>query len=212
MAEEVKQTKKLLIITGPQGSGNHLFSKIFAMHPVVEGWVMNDYWEGHHMEPFARWWDDPSKLTDVKWTDRENYVTSISCPYFYDGKPQIPKYKEFIEEAQKIFDIKIAIIGRDKNILKYQQERIREGHTTSQALEQFKFLWQYKPYFLSTELFFLYGQQYLKRVGEDLDFPVAYNHATRLEDLLRKDSNKKYVQSVGEQPLDKDVYKACDES
>ena len=34
---------KILIITGPQGSGNHLYSKIFAMHPLVNGWKMNDF-------------------------------------------------------------------------------------------------------------------------------------------------------------------------
>ena len=30
--------KKLLIITGPQGSGNHLFSRILSTHPEVGGW------------------------------------------------------------------------------------------------------------------------------------------------------------------------------
>ena len=68
------------------------------------------------------------------------------------------------------------------------------------------------PYFISQELFFLYQGQYLKRIGEDLDFPVAYNHATRIEDLIRKESNRKYIKSIQEQPLDKEVYKACDES
>jgi len=35
--------KKLLIITGPQGSGNHLFSRIFSMH---EYWLDEQVWHG----------------------------------------------------------------------------------------------------------------------------------------------------------------------
>jgi hypothetical protein len=189
---------KILIITGPQGSGNHLYSKIFAMHPLVNGWKMNEYWEGHHKEPFAKHWDNPKLLLEYKW-DKDYYVTSISCPYFRDGKPQIPKYKEFIENAQKVFDVNIAIIGRDQNIIKYQQERVRKEHTTPQALEQFNLLWQYKPYFLSMELFYLYGPEYLKRIGEDLDFPIVYNYTTN------KDSNKKYIQPIDNQELDETV-------
>ena len=30
--------KKLLIITGPQGSGNHLVSRLFSLHDDVGGW------------------------------------------------------------------------------------------------------------------------------------------------------------------------------
>ena len=211
MDKEKPQPRRLLILTGPQGAGNHLFSKIFAFHPRVNGWVMNDYWEGHHHEPFAKYWDNPELLKDAEWSaDRNHYVTSISCPYFRDQKPHIPKYKEFIEHAEKIFKIQVCIIGRDKNILEYQQTRVRKSHTTQTALEAFKEL--PNPYFISQELFFLYQGQYLKRIGEDLDFPVAYNHATRIEDLIRKESNRKYIKSIQEQPLDKEVYKACDES
>ena len=31
-------TKQMLIVTGPQGAGNHLWSKIFSLHPKVYGW------------------------------------------------------------------------------------------------------------------------------------------------------------------------------
>ena len=48
-----QQLPKLLIVTGPQGSGNHLFAKIFNMHPSVKGWqMMWQEWQGHHLEPF----------------------------------------------------------------------------------------------------------------------------------------------------------------
>ena len=59
----------ILIITGPQGSGNHLFSKIFALSPEVQGWAaLNEkYWIGHDQEPFAEYWHDPSLLENFKW-------------------------------------------------------------------------------------------------------------------------------------------------
>ena len=56
------EKSNLLIITGPQGSGNHLFSKLFNLHPDVYGWDMEKYWVGHHTEPFSEYWTDPSKL------------------------------------------------------------------------------------------------------------------------------------------------------
>ena len=75
MDKEKPQPRRLLILTGPQGAGNHLFSKIFAFHPMVNGWVMNDYWEGHHHEPFAKYWDNPELLKDAEWSaDRHHYV------------------------------------------------------------------------------------------------------------------------------------------
>ena len=64
-SNKVGQEKpKLILLTGPQGSGNHMWSKLFAMHPVVTGWVMQNYWEGHHEEPFAEYWDNPDKLKE----------------------------------------------------------------------------------------------------------------------------------------------------
>ena len=46
--------KKMLILTGPQGSGNHMWSKIFALHPSVYGWqeLVEEFWIGHDREPF----------------------------------------------------------------------------------------------------------------------------------------------------------------
>ena len=49
----------------------------------------------------------------------------------------------------------IAIIGRDKNILETQQNRLRGGNTTTQALEQFTHLKDLAPtHYISQELFF----------------------------------------------------------
>ena len=55
-----KNKPKLLILTGPQGSGNHLFAKIFSSHESVRGWDMeHDEWEGHHVERFSLYWRHP---------------------------------------------------------------------------------------------------------------------------------------------------------
>ena len=46
----------MLIITGPQGAGNHMWAKIFSLHPEVFGWntLLDNYWESHRFsEPFA---------------------------------------------------------------------------------------------------------------------------------------------------------------
>ena len=194
--------KKLLIITGPQGSGNHLWSKILAMHPAVDGWVMADYWEGHHQEPFNSFWQDPTKFENAEF-DRDNYVTSISSPYYKDKTPHRPDYKTFIEKAKDVFNVKTCIIGRDINIVKSQQQRVR-GEVTLDV-EDFKTIEH--PFFISTELLFLYGEDYLKCLSNQLDFPIAYNHATRLIDILKKDANKKYIKDVEDQKLD-DIIRA----
>ena len=96
--------KQLLIITGPQGSGNHLFSKIFALHKDVYGWdkLLEHYWDPHDNEPFAQCWNDPTQLLEKDWSTHDYYVTSISCPYANKGVVSIPKYKEFIETLNKL--------------------------------------------------------------------------------------------------------------
>ena len=106
---------KLLIVTGPQGSGNHLFAKLLSLHPAVIGWPMlKDEWQGHHKEPFADAWNNPKLLKDRTWSKDMVYMTSISCPYIKGNKPHTPKYQEFITEAKKYCDVAIAIIGRDR--------------------------------------------------------------------------------------------------
>ena len=75
--------KKMLILTGPQGAGNHLWSKIFSLHPEVYGWktLLENYWEAHRFsEPFAQHWRDHTLLEVFDWTQSEYYFTSISCP------------------------------------------------------------------------------------------------------------------------------------
>ena len=176
------EKSKLLILTGPQGSGNHLWAKILSRHPFVYGWKMKKYWEGHHLEPFSHWWDDPSKIED---TQTKYNFTSISCPYFRDNKPCIPKYEEFISKASKIFDVKVVVIGRDQSILKAQQERVRGMHTTPLFENEIAKL--SNPYFISMELLYLYKQKYLEHLREKLEFPIDVDY----KDLV--DTNEKYI-------------------
>ena len=57
----------MLIVIGPQGSGNHLFGKIFSLHDDVHGWKAalepDGYFIPHWCEPFNEFWNDPSKIT-----------------------------------------------------------------------------------------------------------------------------------------------------
>lgn len=205
---------KMLIVTGPQGSGNHLFSKIFALHEDVYGWktLLNTYWEGHHLEPFSSYWENPELLHDFDWTQKEYYVTSVSCPYYKNKVPNIPNYPKFIEIAQDYVDIDVAIIGRDRNILQNQQERVRGSHTAPLALQHFNWLFDnHQVTFLSQELLYLYRQNYLEQISRDLEWPVSYWDPD-IDVILEKDANQKYVKTVDEYWLDFEVHRSNRES
>ena len=185
--------KTLLILTGPQGSGNHLWSKIFALHPYVKGWsaLLDEYWIGHDQEPWADCWLDPSRMK-YKDTSQHNYfVTSVSVPYMNNGEAVVPKFKEFVKAAQTAgFIVKIAVLGRDKNIISYQEQRVRGAETYNQALAAFQ---EFSlPTFLSYELLQLYGKRYLESISAQLQFPIALNDP-RLDKILEEDTNKKYL-------------------
>lgn len=204
---------RLLIITGPQGSGNHLFSKCLAVHEDVYGWksLLNTYWEGHHHEPFADAWEDPELLHEFNWSQSDYFVTSVSCPYFKNKQAVVPKYEKFIETAKQYVDqIDVAIIGRDQTILEYQQLRVRKEHTTQIALDSFKWLFEHQQCsFLSQELLALYKVDYLKQVSKQLDWPIDY---LNVDEILTNDANKKYIKDVQEYWLDDEVHKAVNES
>lgn len=166
---------------------------------------MEKYWVGHHTEPFSEYWTDPSKLEYFNWGQSNYYVTSISCPYFKFKNPQVPKYKEFIEKAKKYSNVKIALLGRDSSILTYQQMRVRKEHTTPIAFKEFEYIHTLNPYYLSFELLFLYKQNYLKKVSNDLGFPIEIV-GKKFEEILRKNSNHKYINYLSYTELDKDMY------
>ena len=187
--------KTLLILTGPQGAGNHLWSKIFALHPQVFGWreLLSDYWIGHDREPFADCWTDPAAFKNRSW-NYNYYVTSISVPYMNNGEATIPDFKKFVTAAQaQGFIVKLAVVGRDKNVIEHQQQRVRNGITLDSAINQYSGF--ANPVFLSYELLHLYREKYLESVSRQLEFPIDYKN-TMLDTILATDTNKKYIKAA----------------
>lgn len=195
----------MLILTGPQGAGNHLWSKIFSLHPEVYGWktLLDNYWEAHRFsEPFANYWRDHSLLKSFDWTQSEYFFTSISCPLGIIGSDVNPIWNPDVEGfAQAVLncgvDVGIAVIGRDQTILNHQQTRIRTQSTFPMFMEQLAKIWQ--PTFLSYELLYLYRQDYLRSL--DIGIPVAWDD-TRINTILADDANSKYIHNVEHNPLD----------
>ena len=205
---------KLLIITGPQGSGNHLFAKIFSLHLDVIGWNMEpNEWQGHHQEPFSKYWDQPELLSEVDWS-KPYYVTSVSSPYVKNRRNIFPDYVRYIEEAKKYCEVIVAIIGRDRNILNVQQERLRGGRTTQYALQSFKGIHDIcdHVHYLSQELFTLYGIRYLQNLEKTLGFPIAWRRYSDIIELQSANANKKYIQKINKGDYDEEVIRACEES
>ena len=201
--------KQFLIVTGPQGSGNHLFSKIFALNNKVYGWnqLLDTYWIAHKDEPFAEHWTNPELLKSFDWQQSDYYVTSISCPYHNVDVPTKPNYQQFIATLKELgIKVKVAIIGRDQNILKSQQQRIRNRVSLNDFLEQLDYLNTFNPIYLSQELLYLYKEHYVNNIAKLLDFPMDSND-TRIAEILKQDANSKYINDIEMQELDKFVRK-----
>ena len=194
----------ILIITGPQGSGNHLFSKIFALSEQVHGWsaLNQQYWIGHDQEPFADCWRNPDQLKNFDWSVADYFVTSVSTPYMNNGERTVPNVVRFAATAMgQGIQVKIGIIGRDRNILQYQQTRVRGEPTFEIALKEFEKLKTWAPVFLSYELLHLYRHAYLQQISQQLKFPVDFEHP-RLNEILIDDTNSKYFNAVEYHPTD----------
>ena len=193
--------KTVLILTGPQGSGNHLWSKIFALHPQVSGWqaLLDQYWIGHDQEPFADAWRDPAQLPYHNWR-ADWHVTSMSVPYMENGTPSVHIFKGFVQGVQNLgLRVKFAVLGRDRNIVEMQQARVRGAPSLATALAEFSQL--AAPVFLSYELLHLYGAKYLQNVSQQLAFPIAVDDY-RLKDILAEDTNSKYFTPVAHHATD----------
>lgn len=190
--------KKLLIITGPQGSGNHMWSKIFGVHSDVYGWsaLQDNYWVGHDQEPFADCWRDPSLLKQFDWSQSDYYVTSISCPYMDNGEAKIPNLVRFAAEAMGCgIRVEVAVIGRDRNVLGYQESRVRGRSTYDTALDEFEKIQTWDLHYLSFELLQLYRGSYLRQLSKILDFPIDYRNP-KIEEILVEDANQKYFTPI----------------
>ena len=196
---------KMLILTGPQGAGNHLWSKVLSLHPEVYGWktLLENYWEAHRFsEPFAQHWRDHNLLKSFDWAQSEYYFTSISLPLGiigHDVNPiWMPDLQGFTDTVLDCgVEVEIAVVGRDQTILTNQQTRIRTQSTLPMFLEQLSKI--SNPTFLSYELLYLYKQDYLKSLK--LNIPVAWDDPS-IDTILENDSNLKYIHYVDEYILD----------
>ena len=196
--------KTLIIAAGPQGSGNHLYAKIFGSNPSVFAWktLQHKYWEGHDMEPFADCWETPELLLEFDTDTHDYYYTSMGCPYVYDGETRIPKFEQFHTYALQKFDsVRYMIIGRDRNILEHQQQRVRGRHSTPDFLEQLPFFMNKNPVFVSQELIYLYGLPYIHCIESQLGIPCNTN-TDRINTILEQDKNRKYMNYVEHTELD----------
>jgi len=194
----------MVILTGPQGAGNHLFSKVLSLHPEVYGWkeLLKEEWIGHDKEPFAEYWKDPKKLKEFNWNQSNYYVTSISCPYFGNGEETVPKFMKFISALQQLdIDVKVAIIGRDQNILRFQQQRVRGKISLPKYYGELKKLMQFYPLFISQELLQLNGHHYLEFLQNYLKIPVI-SKGPQVKKIIKENSNLKYIVSPADGKFD----------
>lgn len=207
----MNSTKKLLIITGPQGSGNHLFSRLLSLHPLVKGWeeLLQKYWVPSDEEPFADYWVDPDKLTQEQFVNFEYHLANVSCPFMYDGVRYIPKILEVAERARNFnISVQIAIIVRDQNINAEQQKRVRKEVTTPIAQDYYYntlLKSDFPVHFLDHEAFFLHKEHYLAWIGKILNFPIETDPSI-INLFIDKDANHKYVKYVENYWLDNDVW------
>lgn len=200
--------KKLLLLTGPQGSGNHIFSRIFSWHPEVKGWdaILKNYWVPTDEDFFSKYFVNPEELKEEYFEEKDYFVADISCPFVFDGNVTVPKIQEFINKVESFnIEVVVCIIVRDEFINTEQQKRLRGKKTLEIATDEYSRL-TCKINFLSLESLFLYKISYLKWVSNIIDFPIDLNNP-ELFKFLENSPNQKYVKYVNEYWLDSIVKK-----
>jgi len=201
--------KSITILTGPQGSGNHLFSKVFSLHGKISGWPANltsETWVGHDMEPYNTIWNSPDGIESINWSG-DYHVISVSCPYVFEEMLYKPNYKRIVDALEaRGFHVQFAIIGRDQNILRHQQCRVRDGATVDYFLDDLPYLISQNHFFVSQELLYLYGKEYVMSIGDLLNIPVVTDE--RLDLVLSDDANQKYIKYADHTEQDNEVWKA----
>jgi hypothetical protein len=155
---------KMIVLFGPQGSGNHLFGKIFSMHESVHGWKdalkPDGYFIPHYKEPFNYYWNNIDKIDLDIMGGKQYAVTSISNPYIDKWVPKVPPIYEFIEKVEGLgIEVQPVVIGRDRNILTHQQTRLRGGPTWGNMPQLIQWM-KIPPFFVSQELLYLYRTLY----------------------------------------------------
>lgn len=204
--------RHLLIITGPQGSGNHLFSRVFSWHPAVRGWtaLQDRYWIPSDQEPLARYWVKPEQFdADQEFGDHQYLVANVSAPFFYDGVRQFPQIEEVIRRACAAdVAVTVAIVTRDHTINSDQQQRVGGAVTLSSALDYYRELMTFcnacnvRLHFISHEALFLWRETYVEYLGTLLNTPVDLANCLQGLDVP---PNHKYVRPVSDHWLDREI-------
>lgn len=194
-------TKKMLILVGPQGSGNHIFARLFSMHPKVKGWeeLKNNYWVKHQRDELAEYWIFPQLLKQSYFESHDFFVTDVSYPVNFDGMRYNPKIMEFAQRVKGWgIDIQFGVITRDEGINKLQQERIRAGATLDTAknyIIENILNGEFPVHFLSMETFFAYKIEYLKHLEKLMKFPIGFDQSEILK-FIDESPNQKYLKYV----------------
>ncbi len=187
----------VLLITGPQGSGNHIWSK------VLTTWADGDKWVGHRDEPHSHLWSDVEQWYTHNFTE-VNTVVSVSCPFAVDGitrYPDINRWREIMEKRG--IPHEVAVITRDKTINDYQNERVRPVNNYKNSVEYLKNV--IVDTYLSTETLHIYKEYYLDSLNEQLKFDIEYD-IKKLYHILSQSFNEKYISRLEYSPLDKEVW------
>jgi len=183
---------KVILLTGPQGSGNHLWSKVFTT------WADKEYWVGHKDEPHSSLWENMNSWKEIPFLS--NTVISISIPYAVRGNttfPDIKLWKKIMVDRD--IDHKICAITRDENINFLQNKRVRPENNYYKAVEYIKTL--DIDCFLSTETLMLYQWKYVEQVCRQLQFSIDKKDVD-----FSQSFNEKYVKYVQEFELDEQVW------
>lgn len=187
---------KMVVLVGPQGSGNHLFSKIFSIHDEVHGWKdslkPNGYFIPHFQEPFVNYWNNIDSIDLSIMGGKKYAITSMSNPYMQNFVPRIPEVIKFTQKLESLgIDTQVVVIGRDKNILNVQQTRLRGGPTWGNMHLLIRRLPK-MPFYVSQELLYLYRKDYVRSLGTWLNFPIAWD-SPLVDEILKEDQNAKYI-------------------
>jgi len=203
--------KHLLIVTGPQGSGNHFFSRILSQHPEVEGWedLKKEYWVPSDLEPFAKYWVNPESLTADKFSNSQYFLANVSCPCYINGVRIFPKIREVADRAKELgIRVTIGLIVRDKNINTVQQQRLMGGYASLPDAQEYYYNnildSEHTVHFIDHEAFFLHDKHYLKWLSRVLDFPIAWD-SNAIYDFVETDANHKYVTPIDSHWLDEHI-------
>jgi hypothetical protein len=203
--------KQLLMMMGPQGSGNHIFSRMFSLHPEVYGWkdLQEHYWIRHQREPFAEFYIFPHLLTqevfDKNYDGWQYYFANISYPFGMYAVRYEPKILEFCQRFVSFgFEVKIVVIVRDDIINRLQQQRLRKKETIDSMkkyLDEVLLPSEFPVHFVSLESFFSYKQTYLKYLSKILEFPIDFDNPEILK-FIDESPNKKYIVPADSHPVD----------